>query len=214
MISVAVMAHPRRQRLTDELLQVLDAPAQLVLDRHNDEWDTGRRAWDAHDPSATHHLVLQDDAIPCLNLVAGLARALTYVPPHAIVSLYLGTRRPMRNTVQRAVDDARAQNAAWVVMPHLNWGVGVVLPTETIPDMLDHADRHPGRAYDRRIGRWYFENGWPTWCTWPSLVDHADGPSLNNYLGRRQAHWFAEGSALDVDWSAGAVRMDREVTRA
>lgn len=57
--------------------------------------------------------------------------------------------------------------------------------------------------YDMRLGRYYRDVlGWRTWYTVPSLVDHAEGPSLVGHDGiRRVAHRHHTGSALDIDWS-------------
>lgn len=209
------MVHPRRDHLIPDLLAAIDRPANVVRDRRDDEWDTGRRAWEAHDPAATHHLVLQDDAIVCGDLVAGLELALAHVPAEAAVSLYMGTLRPDGRQVTTAAYRAQETGAAWIVMPDLKWGVGVLAPTAVIPDMLDHADRSGGRAYDWNL-RGYFHDavGWPVWCTWPSLVDHRDDePGLVPHMippsGPRVAHRFLgeHASAVDVDWGSGVVEM-------
>lgn len=207
---MAVMAHPSRAALVDELVASLDRPADVVFDRQDDEWETGRRAWAAADPCATHRLVLQDDAIACPDLVAGLELALEHVPAQAAVSLYMGTLRPDAHRVTAAASQANEAGAAWVVMPDIKWGVGLVVPTPVIPEMLTHADRH-GTAYDWSLRSYFVHRRWPVWCTWPSLVDHRDVPGLVRHQvppsGPRRAHCFVSGSALDIDWSAGAVWM-------
>lgn len=215
-LSVAIMAHPKREHLVAELLESLGDHTTVAVawDRRNNRWDTGRRAWEAHDPDADYHLVLQDDAVVCRDLVAGLEHALEYVPDAAIVSPYTGTRRPLSNIVEAAVARARAADAAWIVMRALNWGVGIVAPTGTINEMLAWGDRQSYPNYDRRVGRYYYlVKCWPVWSTWPSLVDHLDhdrAPSLCNHGPGRVAHEFAggEASALEIDWSAGHVEMD------
>ena len=86
-LSVAVMAHPKRADLIPALCDSIDADVPVVWDERNDRWDTGRRALLAFDPAATHHLVVQDDALVCRDLVAGLQRALPHVPREAPVGL-------------------------------------------------------------------------------------------------------------------------------
>lgn len=212
-LSVAVMAHRKREHLIPELVDRLGiTDDQVVWDRRNDRWDTGRRAWEAHDPTATHHLVLQDDALVCQDLIAGLEQALEYVPAEALVSLYTGTRRPMSSVVEQAVGRARAADAAWIVMRALNWGVAFLAPVGSIGDMLTWGDRQSYPNYDRRAGRYYYlVECWPVWCTWPSLVDHrADTDSLCGHGPGRVAHQFLgeDRSALDIDWASGHVEMD------
>jgi hypothetical protein len=214
-ISVAVMAHPRREALVPRLARRLGPYTSVVWDRYGDEWDTGRRAWKIADPSCTHHLVVQDDAIVCENLIPGLEQALAHVPAEAAISLYVGTLRPDRRRVTTAVYKAEEAGAAWIVMPDLKWGVAVLAPTAVVPDMLAHGDQHPSPFYDLRLQS-YFRNAvrWPVWCTWPALVDHrSDLPGLVTRLrppsGPRVAHRFLgeHASSLDVDWSTGAVAM-------
>ena len=210
-LSIAIMAHPSRRAFVDELIEAVDIPAEVVWDRCANEWDTGRRAWEAHDPAATHHLVLQDDAIVCLDLAAGTERALPHAPVDSAVSLYVGTRRPQSRAVSDAAIQADLHGSAWIAMRTLNWGVGVVLPTTVISDLLAWANRQPDPNYDTRISRWLSQvMRWPTWCTWPSLVDHRPGPSLLNHVDHnRHARRFigADRSALDIDWTAGVTDM-------
>lgn len=202
------MAHPTRADLVQELVQSLDRPVEVVWDRCDSEWDTGRRAWLAHDPSADYHLVLQDDAVACRDLVAGLEAALEHVPAQAAVSLYLGTLRPDARRVSIAASQADTAGAAWVVMPDVKWGVALAVPTAVVSDMLATAE---GSVYDWGLRSYFAVRRWPVWCTWPSLVDHRDVAGIVRHRvppsGARRAHRFCDGSALDVDWSAGAVHM-------
>jgi hypothetical protein len=210
-LSVAVMAHRNRAHLVEGLVEQLGInDDQVVWDRHDNRWDTGRRAWEAHDPQATHHLVVQDDARVCRDLVPALEQGLDHVPAEAIVSPYVGTRRPMAAKVERAVATARQADAAWIVMRGLNWGVSILAPVPVIPQMLPWCDRQTYPNYDRRIGRYFLEVlRWPTWCTWPSLIDHREVPSLCGHGGGRIAHDFLgeDISALDLDFSRGTVIM-------
>lgn len=211
------MAHPKRTAGATGVADALGLGSdRIVWDRCNSVWDTARRAWLTFDPEATHHLVIQDDAVPCLDLIAGTEKALTHVPDEAVVSLYTGTRRPMVREVNRAVARADEEDASWIVLNALCWGVAVILPTHIIPEMVANCDTQGTPGDDIRIRR--FAQSvlkWPVWHTWPSLVDHQDDGSLIGHGTGRHAHRFlgAEISALDVDWAKPVVRDDRPHSR-
>jgi len=207
-LSVSVMAHPVRRPLVEELLEQLgDVP--VAWDQHAQpsplpyrRWATGRRAWQMADPSSDWHVVVQDDALVSNNFREGFAKALDHVPFGAIVSAYLGTKRPSQRYVQQAIGRAEQAGSSWATMNGLNWGPAIAVPTVSIPQMLAWCDEKVDLPYDTRIGRFYRDQlGWECWYTWPSLVDHRQGPSICGHgsVGRF-AHRFAE-DALAVDWS-------------
>lgn len=210
-VGVAVMAHRKREAYIPELLASLDRPADVVWDTCDNRWDTGSRAMAASDPSFTHWLVLQDDAIVCGDLVAGLERALTHVPRPAPVALYAGRVRPFSDDIRRQVT-SRPRRPAWLTMPDINWGVGIVVPTNVIPSMLEWCAERPEQNYDGRISAYFTQVlGERCWYTWPSLVDHRAGDSLiPGRTARRNALRFLgeRRSALGVDWSRPHVNVD------
>jgi hypothetical protein len=211
---MAVMAHPSREKLVEVLSDRLDRDHTVVWDQRNDRWHTGSRAqlaWRTVDPDATHHLVVQDDAVVPRHLGAGIERALGYAPEGAALSLYLGRVRPFAGRIERAVAAADAQElpVSWFVMRELNWGVGVVLPTRFIDRMVHEQARVNVLEYDRRMSRWLVRHRIPVWYTWPSLVDHRDGPSLVAHGEGRHAYRFVgeDASALTPEWSGEALHV-------
>ena len=214
-LSVAVMAHPKREAMVADLVDRLDRPTVVAWDRCGDRYDTGGRALDAADRSCTHHLVVQDDVVPCRDLVAGAERALRWTPQDVPVSLYVGRVRPFRQRVERAV--ARADGASWITMAGIYWGPAVIVPTAVIDDVLEWWPTAEVANYDRRLSRWFEERRLACWYTWPSLVEHRGDESLvTGHTAGRRAHRFAgDGvSALELDWSGrvvdvpGADRLD------
>lgn len=204
------MAHPRRSDFIPDLDAALDRPATVVWDDgSNSRWGTGRRALLAYDPDATHHLVLQDDAVIPRDLVAGLEAALKHAPQHVPVCLYVGKVRPYREMVVEYV--GRAKDASWLVMDRLNWGVAVVLPTSIIDEVVAYCDTLTIPNYDSRMSKWFEAKDIPVWYPWPSLVDHRESPSLVPGRGHsgRVAHQFigASTSALDIDYSGQVLRL-------
>jgi hypothetical protein len=217
-LSVKIMAHEKRAHLVPDLVERLGlTDDDVIWDRRNDRWDTGRRAWEAIDQTAEWGMVVQDDALPCADLITGMEKALERVPDNVLVTPYIGTRRPARGKIDRVVQEAAAAKAAFIEMPSLNWGVAITAPTRIIDGMLPWCDVQQYPNYDRRIGRYAIDvMRMNTWCTFPSLVDHRDIPSLIGHGDGRVAHHFigAETSALSVDWDAGSVRMSASRTVA
>lgn len=210
-VSTAIMAHPKRAGFVAELETRLDWEATLTWDDgSNSRWGTGRRALLDYDPEATHHLVVQDDAVIPRDLVAGLESAIAYTPGDVPVCLYIGRVRPYRQLVDQYV--ARAgSDVSWLVMDQLCWGVAVAFPTQIIEDMVAWCDRQSIPNYDTRMSRWLEREGIATWYPWPSLVDHRESPSLVPGRGHagRIAHRFigADASALDIDYSGSVLRL-------
>lgn len=201
-VSAAVRAHPDRKHLVDELLEALDRPAEVAWDRRNDDWDTGVRAWQAHDPGADWHLVIEDDAIVCRDLLAGLERVADLVPAESVLSLYLGNNPAWE---KRMRIEAGRTDAALVPMRTLVWGVAIALPVATIDDMLAWCEHNRTSSnYDHRIAQYYEKRlKWRAYYTWPSLVDHRQVSSLLGHPDGRHAARFlgADASAPDVSWT-------------
>lgn len=210
-LSVKIMAHEKRAHLIPDLVERLGlTDDDVIWDTDNNRWHTGRRAWEAIDQSAPWGMVVQDDALPCADLIEGMQLALERVPNNVLVTPYIGTRRPVAARVERVVREAVAANAAFIQMPSLCWGVAITAPTNIIDEMLPWCDQQDYPNYDRRIGRFAIDvKRMSTWCTFPSLVDHRDIPSLVGHGGGRIAHHFIgeKKSALAVDWDKGSVRM-------
>lgn len=223
-LSIAMMAHPARAASVERILAALDRDVTVVWDEKQDRWDTGRRAWLAYDPDATHHAVIQDDVLVCRDLCAGLEQALAHVPSDAPLCAYIGRVQPYHKIIEDAVMDAGQRSASFCTMTSLCWGPLVVVPTTAIETMVAHGDTLTDVAnYDRRLSRfWELERHIPVWYTLPSLVDHADGPSMvpgrevtnrsSSSARHNRVAWNFIGedaSALDVDWSGGVVTVGK-----
>jgi len=219
-LSAAIMAHPKRAAFIPELLDWLGDPdIPVVWDRRDNRWDTGRRSMLAFDPACTHHVVIQDDVMPCTDLLAGLREALAHAPAGVCVCGYVGARRPNAPMVNKAVEEAKAAQASWITMNALNWGPLIAVPTRIIKEMIGFCDPLTSIAnYDQRLSQyWELLRGMRIWYAFPSLTDHRDGPSMvqgridtrhvSGGGGRRIAHSFVgrDYSALDLDWSGPVI---------
>lgn len=212
-LSASIMAHPDRAEQVDALLTTLDRPVPVHWDREGKAsgnsdrvWRTARGAWKMADPFADWHVLIQDDAAPCPDMLAGLERALAFVPQDVVVSPYLGTGRnvPIRwEAMARAADSA---GATWVRSLKLMWGVCIAIPVPAIGEMIAHADRKTGVPDDMRVAGWAEKTHREVWYSWPSLVDHLPVPSLTKHRAPdRVARRHHGGSALEINWTGHAV---------
>ncbi|NLE11962.1 MAG: hypothetical protein GX630_10695 [Actinobacteria bacterium] len=216
-VSVAIMAHPGRAAFVDELLLKLDCDCTVVWDEHQDRYETGHRAWLAYDKDAAYHVVIQDDVIPCVDLIPGLERALDRVYREAPLCGYIGLYRPPLAGLEAAITEADERQASFITMKTLNFGQLVAAPTDSICDMVAYTDKLTDvQNYDRRLSRyWELERKIRVWYTWPSLVDHRVSPSFvpgrasatPSKPGGLVAHRFigADQSALDLGWHGPVV---------
>jgi hypothetical protein len=121
-------------------------------------------------------VVLEDDAVPVDGFLEQLDKALP-LAPSGLVSLYLGRQRPpqYQNAIAKAVDVADADDASWIVSTRLLHGVGYAIKTSLLDSLLDFASNLP---IDEHISAWAQLHGRVTSYAWPSLVDHADMPTV------------------------------------
>lgn len=204
LLSVAVMAVPERRAMVEELLASLGPwfPAVRVI--YDEDlagcWATAKRAWQAYPQNATHHLVLQDDALPCRDFLAGAAKACSFRPHHPIT--YTCWRETLMNK-------ALAQGVSWIETPDGVYGQATSLPTWMIPRLMkwEEATMDPACHHDdARIARYCIDHTIPIYATVPALVQH--GAPSDSLLGqdnaRRIAQSFqAERSALSINWLKG-----------
>lgn len=201
MISATVMAHPKRGEWAEALASELDCGVTWD-EGWNDRHTTGLHALKAYDPDATHHLIVQDDAILARDFRAACEIVASHAGDHP-VGLYVGTSGPINATLEHLL----LQNREGLLAtdgPH--WGVAILLPVPHLEDLARWYEANDKvRNYDRRISRWYLKHKIDCYYTAPSLVDHRhkDNPSLvSGRGGGRRAAWFiGDRSALDVDFS-------------
>jgi len=122
--------------------------------------------------------------------------------------------RPRSLDTENLVRRAQREGGSFIVHNGPWWGVGIVLPTKHIKDVINWGDKHKNIPnYDRRISRWYAEKQIPCYYTVPSLIEHRTegNPSLvpgRTGQNRRAWRFLGPQSALEVDWSGPVVRGD------
>lgn len=170
-----------------------------------------RHAWQQHAAHPTNDwaVVLEDDAQPVDEFRDQLTAALE-VAPTPIVSLYLGTGRPLggwQPKIRQTILTAGTVNACWISSTHLLHAVAVAIRTPLLPSLLDWLPIIP-KPIDEATSIWAMTHGHMVGYTWPSLVNHADQESLAQH---------PDGKPRDrvrVAWRTGTRRQwtGRQVT--
>lgn len=157
-------------------------------------------------------VVLEDDALPVPFFRDQLSDALAKSPA-SIVSLYLGRSRPpqWQKRIERATYAAKAHDASFILHTRLLHCVGVAIKSRLVTDMLAVTGTAAcrGLPMDEAISAWARAHHYGVAYTWPSLVDHADGPTLAFH--RDHAPRTAPRKAWSVGtrkrWSTAHVAM-------
>lgn len=173
-VSLAIMADPRRRTSTEKLYaKLVDqglTPKVVYDENHDGEWVTCIRAIKEYGKNAQYHVILQDDAIISENFRVNLENAIKHSPEETLISLYLGQTRPYPEKSRLVYRDGK--DSSWIKLSTLYWGVGFAMPTKHIEPFLEQSARDSHHMLDRRIGRFYQRNDLDVLYTNPSIVDH------------------------------------------
>jgi hypothetical protein len=214
-ISTAIMTHPRRRRQAEALARrCADLNPVVVLDPEPDAAPSALRsarlAWDAAEPAATHHLVLQDDAVPCPGFGTRLTAAVE-AQPDAALALFVswGSR------LSYAVRLAALCGFGWTeVVERYMPTVALVMPAGAARDMASFLRTADGTDDDEAVLRYLSQVGLPAYAAVPSLVDHRDLPSLtgHDFRGIRRAVCMVSplqpGVQQRTEWAGSVLRPD------
>jgi hypothetical protein len=175
-LSIAVMAHPARSGFFPYLHEKL-GNCPIIVDNGAGLWDTARRAWEAHDPDSSHHVVIQDDAIICHNFgeraIAAIAKSETVLKnqPH-ILNFY-------HDQMLAPSNPAKILKAGYILRPRVHWAVAICFPVSLIPEMLRFSARLGSAGDDEKISLYLNWRDMVCYFPMPSLVDHRnDIPSV------------------------------------
>lgn len=208
-ISTAVVAHPARLIAATELAATVHGT--VVID------DTGigcnanhLRAWELTAALESEWAaVFEDDAEPIAGFMNQVTAALA-AAPEPVVSMYLGRTRPVRwqDRIGRAAQLADEAGSHWITSTHTIHAVALAVHTELLPDWLDWA-HHNTLPPDERMAAWCVARHHRVAYTWPSLVNHADGPTLvtHSNTGGTTAPRRAWRVGTRDTWTPAATRM-------
>ena len=211
-LSVCILAVPERRERARVLSEAIGAPSgyiDVVFDERRDgPWVAGQQAWERRSPDATHHLVLEDDALVCRDLYAG-ANAMLCAVRDAPVMLYATTPPGADAAYRRACETGRH----WV-RTHGFWTVAPILPVGLIEPIFGWARNHTRTewkdSYDKRLSVAVQVLGIKSMVAVPSPVSHDWSiPSIRGHDHMKDV-WqpipsLGTASALDIDWEMGAA---------
>lgn len=206
-VSWAVVGHHRRLLAATDLAHQLSAVV-TVDDGTLGATSNHLKAWDATSTmDADWAGVAEDDAQPVTGFHNQLAAALPHAPA-PVISLYLGRTRPKRwqDRISRALIDADRANACWLTGSHILHAVTVLIRTELREDWLDFAQTN-SRPIDERLTAWCLARSHDVAYTWPSLVEHADGPTLIDHTGQPAGRRIAWRTGTRPTWTTRAVKL-------
>lgn len=208
-LSITIMAHPKRYGfIHNRILPKINTHC-CSLQTHfdtlsNGVWWNGRLSWLRSDKACTHHMVLQDDAILCLDFVETCLKIIEQLPNHPIY-LYSGSN---------LVTAAQARNEHWATMKGGVWGIAIIMPIAWGPQFVQWADAHVNpdlKTYDGRLGMWLSKQNKNAWVCVPNLVEH-DGTTtlLKHHNVSKSALFIGENvSGLTIDWSPPVKPLHR-----
>ncbi|HMS74176.1 hypothetical protein [Gordonia sp. (in: high G+C Gram-positive bacteria)] len=181
LITTSVVAHSARKAAAFDLAIALDASVAYDFEGEFGPGVNHRRAWElAQCPDADWAVVIEDDVVLADNFPDRLAEVLSSAPT-PVVSLYAGLHFPRHLAPPLAgyIHAAAQRGERWVQASTLNHAVAVAIRQDLVDDMLDNiellVDYMP---IDEAITVWCQERGHEVSYCVPSIVDHADGPTL------------------------------------
>lgn len=210
MFRIGIVTHHAR---ADQAHQLMETVGAVYLSMDDGTLGCSRnhmRVWERLSRYDTEwSVVLEDDAVPVEGFTDQLEQALAS-SPCSVASLYLGQGQPLQwqGRVGQAIHAAEQDNACWIVGKRLLHGVAVCIKTDLIPSMLTHI-KTSTRPIDWAIRDWAVSADQAICFPVPSLVDHADGPTL--ITGRADTSRDMQRTAWRVGtrdrWTSKAVEL-------
>ncbi|MEZ0067093.1 hypothetical protein ABIA32_003106 [Streptacidiphilus sp. MAP12-20] len=209
-LSAAVMAHPSRARAARRLRAELAELAPAVVFDPDPQGPpsalrTARRAWNTVAPGATHHLVLQDDAVPSAGFAAQAAAAAQARPDDGLAFFTEWGSRTAHMVRIAALTGASWARAVDEYVP----APALLLPAHLARGFDDYAElkADPATPDDVVLDDYLRELGVRTYVSVPNLADHLETPSLtgNDHMGARRCVCLPAEGDSPVDWTGPTV---------
>jgi len=167
----------------------------------NGVWWNCKQAWSKVHPESTHHIVLQDDMMPCKNFIQTLY-AIIQMRPENIVHIFASNDAAIK---------ALEEDKHWYTTPDGSWGGSIILPRKHF-GWCEWSDEHfqdLERLYDdARMDFYAICNEQLIWSITPSLIEHVgyDKSLIRNapLKYRMSRKYIGDSDPMDIDWSKGA----------
>lgn len=186
-LSISLMAHPDREHYIPYLKKQLgDVP--VSWERGRGIWDTCKRAWLLHDREATHHVVIQDDAIVTDDFIEKAKDVIERYPENTAHIFFIADRAKRYAVLHK-------DEPGFFTHKIYN-EVAICLPTARIMPMLKWCDRLKMDT-DKSISRYCQRHRIKIYNPMPSLIEHRADVSIyrTNYEkpephAIRRAMWY------------------------
>lgn len=178
-VSVTIFSHHSRSKRLQQTLEALgsDVAVEVVIDYKTEGiWQTAMKAWRSYGTDATHHLVLQDDIIPCKNFLVRLPEIIHHLPNDASVSFC--DKLPLMHY-------AKQKKKSWVLSGKVRHAQALLQPVSQIENFIQWSEWNIRPSYyhdDGRLEMYLHTFNKLMWHTVPSLVSHDDDGSVYRYL--------------------------------
>jgi len=211
---IGIVAHTARLTQAEHLADLVAADYISVDDGTLGCNGNHKKVW-AHlnDYPTEWSIVLEDDAIPVDGFIEQAEQALRVAPAH-VVSFYMGKHHiptlDWNHRKQQAIVQAELVDAHWMITNQLLHAVAVAIRTTYIPSMWHHINQMPDAfPIDEAITHWVCNTGHNVAYTWPSLIDHADQPTLFRHPDKmdRPPGRVAYRTGTHPTWTDKAVMM-------
>jgi len=209
MMQLTIQHHPKRKRYLKLLTSFLDLDEvdefHIVKDQVNSASGMRKAFQSVKNPSITHLLVLQDDILPCRDLLK-TSKQLIKLLPDQVISLFsvYDTDKPL------------SIGKHWAVIDRLYGLCAYILPVDLVKYYLDFEKNIKERIFadDVRLSMMLAYLGKNVYLTAPSLVEHicwdrtmqtSDRVAVENAVKFRIARNYIgfENSGLEIDWTKG-----------
>ncbi|MFF7776532.1 hypothetical protein ACFZCG_19150 [Streptomyces tanashiensis] len=216
-MSVAIMTHPARSAMASNLVGLLGGEVKVVMDPDPggapNPLRTSVAAWAAFEEGSTHHLVLQDDVVPSVDLLS-VARSAAVRFPRSAVAFYTNWDGPDGAAVRLGA----LSGAGWVSAID-----EIYTPTLALMLPVDHAARFSDEAgplvstrrEDDAVMLDYLQRHHvPVLLSIPNLIEHQGTESIAGNSAERWrsacSHGNSDRPGSDVLDGLNAVPLYRE----
>ena len=210
-LGIRIQHNCMRMRWLEVMKNLLDSrcasQVKAIPDPTGSLWGSCKAVLTSYLPDDTHVMVLQDDVLPCKDLIKAAERIIELLPNEPI-TLFSNSE---------VIKRAREKQKNWVKLRVWFMAQAYILPVALIKDMIPWVEQRVKQSVymdDDRMATYMYYQGKYVYATAPCLVEHI-GWNETTLRGYQPGHEFKpelrmasdyigfEKSALDIDWTRG-----------